>query len=440
MTDLDRIIARNLLDAPGSIIFVKDLLGRFVRVSIDCARVNGRTQEEMAGLTDFDLTDHAHATELLADEQRIIATGVPLIDKEEADRLHDEPGTWVETSKFPLRDASGTIIGTFGYTRDVTRWEQAERLLARMAEDFSQANAHLVEVEAQLSAVLNGSMDAIARYDRDLRYQYLNPAGERWRGATLAELIGRTDRESGMPASVLVVLESALRSVLESEEPRDVEFAAQASPNGEESWFHLSLSPDKEATGAVVGVLTSLRDITEIKRAEQVLARQAMHDPLTGLANRYLLMDRLAKALMRLQRDPGRLALFFIDLDRFKDVNDTYGHETGDRVLVEAARRLEMVARREDTVARLGGDEYIVLCDQVASADVHSLAERIVATLAEPFHDGTVAFPMSASVGAMVTDDPRAGAAELLHNADSAMYRAKVAGRNRYEVFDVRSA
>ncbi len=166
LVDVDETIClRNILDTPGTILYFKDRQGRFTTVSIDCARLYGRTQNEMIGLTDFDLTDHAHALELLADEQRIMDTGEPLIDKEEVDRLVDQAGTWVESSKFPLRGADGTIIGTFGYSRDVSRWELAERQLTQTAADLADSHAHLTQVEAQLRAVLNGSRDAIALYD-----------------------------------------------------------------------------------------------------------------------------------------------------------------------------------------------------------------------------------------------------------------------------------
>ncbi len=432
--DFDEICVRNLLDTPGTILFFKDAESRFLRASVDCAEINGRTQQEMVGLTDFDLTDRDHASELFDDEQRIIATGQSLIDKEEAGRLVDRPGTWVETSKFPLRDADGTIIGTFGYSRDVSRWELAERELERMAEAYEAAHEQQVLVEAQLRAVLNGSMDAIAKYDRELRYQYVNPAGERFKGASLDALVGRTDRETGMPEAWVDTYETAMRGVLETGHSDDIEFSGIEAPSGEPSWFHLRLSPDREASGGIVGVLVSIRDVTGLKRAEQAQAHLALHDPLTGLANRSLLMDRIGKALIRLERTPGLLAVFFIDLDRFKDVNDSYGHEVGDRVLVDVARRLELIARRDDTVARLGGDEYIVLCERVTLVDVEAIAGRIVAALTEPFGDEGASFQRSASVGVMVTDDPCASASSLLHGADSAMYRAKMAGRNRFEV------
>ncbi|WP_166787261.1 MULTISPECIES: bifunctional diguanylate cyclase/phosphodiesterase [unclassified Cryobacterium] len=434
--DLGEFWTRNLLEAPGAIVFFKDLQGRFIRVSPACAALTGRTPEELVGLTDFDLTDRAHALELLADEQRIIATGEPLIDKAEVDRLVDRPGTWVETSKFPLRDATGTIVGTFGASRDVTRQGRAEQEVARMAKAAADEHARLIVAEAQLRAVLNGSTDAIVKYDGDLRYRYVNPAGERARATTLEQLIGRTDRETGMDQGLLAMWEPALRAVLQTGEPDEIEFSARDLQGGEK-WFHTTLSPDRDTTGALVGVLTSMRDITEIKRAEQALAHHAMHDSLTGLANRHLLTDRLGQALVRMERAGNRLAVFFVDLDRFKDVNDTYGHEVGDSVLIEVARRLERAGRRTDTIARLGGDEFIVLCEQVPTADdVEQVADRIVHAMAEPFEVGTLTLRLSASVGAVVTDDPGTDASSLLRNADSAMYRAKEGGRNRFEIFD----
>ncbi|WP_158274558.1 bifunctional diguanylate cyclase/phosphodiesterase [Cellulomonas sp. WB94] len=437
---VDLICAHNLLDSPWAIIYFKDLESRFIKVSVDCARVNDMTQGEMIGLTDFDLTDYANASALLADEQRIIATGVPMIDKEEVDRFVDQPGTWVETSKFPLRDADGSIIGTFGISRDVTRREFAEQQSIWMAEEAAEAHAAVARAEAQLRAVLDGSTDAIAKYDEGLRYQYINPAGERLRGLSLAELEGRTDRQTGMAESSLWIWEAALNRVLGTGEPNDVEFSSPDAPDESSVWFHVSLSPDRDDTGAVVGVFSSTRDITDLKRAEHALAHQAMHDSLTGLANRYLLTDRLSHALERKERSSASVALFFIDLDHFKDVNDAYGHEVGDRVLVDVARRLEHVARRGDTVARLGGDEFILLLDdEMTDDDVPEIAERIVAAFARPFSDGAVTFQLSASVGAAIAEDPTIGASGLLQRADSAMYRAKVAGRSRFEVFDPRT-
>ncbi len=282
--------------------------------------------------------------------------------------------------------------------------------------------------------VLDGSLDAIARYDAQLRYRYVNPAGLRFKGASLEDLVGRTDRETGMRESWLAEYEPALRRVLETGVTDALEFAGPDIADRQGTWFHVSLSPDRDVAGEVVGVLVSMRDISVLKRAERVLQHQAMHDPLTGLANRLLLMDRLDEALVRLDRHPGRLGLFFVDVDRFKDVNDGHGHEVGDRVLVEVASRLRSASRQEDTVARLGGDEYVVMCSLTGSDDPGQVAQRIVRSMSEPYRLGALTIPLSVSVGAVATDDPRAGAAALLQAADTAMYRAKLDGRNRFEV------
>jgi len=414
---IDEICLRNLLQTPAGIFFFKDLEGRFLKVSADCARLTNRTPDEMVGLTDRDLTDPVHAAELHDDEQAVIRTGLPLIDKEEADRLANQPGTWVETSKFPLRHEDGTIIGTFGYSRDVTRWELAERRLA--------------SVESELRALLDASTDAIARYDRELRYEFINRAGEAARRASLADVLGRTDEEVGGDAAIPTSHLAVLQRVVDTAIHEEVELSFIR--DGVERWFHISVSPVVGADGSVDGVLASMRDISELKRAQRALTLQALHDPLTGLANRYRLMDRLGEAIVRLDRRPGLLALLFIDVDQLKEVNDTHGHEVGDRVLVDVARRLESVARREDTVARLGGDEFVLLCDH-ATFDISALADRVVRALAEPYVDGDLTFPLSASVGAVVTDNADANPLELLQVADTAMYRAKAGGRNRFEI------
>ncbi|WP_149203195.1 EAL domain-containing protein [Actinotalea subterranea] len=436
---LDHIWTSNLLDSSREVIYFKDLESRFIRVSLGCAELHRTTQDALLGLSDFDLFDEKHASAAYADEQQIIATGEPMLNKQERERWVDRPDTFVSSSKFPLRAPDGSIIGTFGISRDVTSLVQNEQEMARLADMTVEANAELSRVESQLRAVLDGSTDAIARYDHELRYQYMNPAGERSRGTSLAELLGRTDRETGMAEASLEIWEPALRRVLETGEPDEVEFSVPDGADGEETWFHTTISPDRDTTGDVVGVLTSTRDITEVKRAEQALAHQAMHDSVTGLANRYLLTDRLAQALVRMERYPARIALFFIDLDYFKDVNDTYGHDVGDRVLADVARRLEGVARKQDTVARLGGDEFVVLCDRVLTdEDASDIADRIVHALGQPLVEGKLHLRLSGSVGAVITDDPTSDPGELIRSADAAMYKAKQGGRNRFQVFDPR--
>jgi diguanylate cyclase (GGDEF)-like protein/PAS domain S-box-containing protein len=177
------------------------------------------------------------------------------------------------------------------------------------------------------------------------------------------------------------------------------------------------------------------RDITD----RQQLEREALHDPLTKLPNRVLLMDRARQALARLHRGRSPVALLFIDLDRFKAVNDTLGHAVGDELLILVARRLVEVLRDSDTVARLGGDEFVILAEDLdGDAEAIAVAERVLHALEESFQVGEAEISMRASVGVAVAHDPSADAEELLREADMAMYRAKDAGGHDLELFDER--
>jgi diguanylate cyclase (GGDEF)-like protein/PAS domain S-box-containing protein len=194
-----------------------------------------------------------------------------------------------------------------------------------------------------------------------------------------------------------------------------------------------------EADAALCEVMgqigTQLGRVVERERSAERLTHHALHDPLTGLPNRTLLLDRLEVALA--QRERGRIAVVFVDLDHFKLVNDSLGHAAGDRLLCAAATRLRAVVRPGDTVARLGGDEFVVLAESIGdSRDAEGLAERIAGALGEPFDVGGEEVFATASIGITLSDGPDCTPHTLLRDADAAMYRAKEDGRARYEVFD----
>jgi diguanylate cyclase (GGDEF)-like protein/PAS domain S-box-containing protein len=176
----------------------------------------------------------------------------------------------------------------------------------------------------------------------------------------------------------------------------------------------------------------------ERTRVDAALAHRATHDPLTGLPNRTLFLDRLEHALSRRDRTSGQLAVLFLDLDRFKLVNDGLGHAAGDRLLVAAGARLRGLLRPSDTLARFGGDEFTILCEDIGDADeAVAVAERIINGMEAPLPIGSTEVAMRASIGiALACADADADAERLLRDADAAMYRAKEHGRNRVEVFD----
>jgi diguanylate cyclase (GGDEF)-like protein len=201
---------------------------------------------------------------------------------------------------------------------------------------------------------------------------------------------------------------------------------------------HQSVSADLDERGAIRQIAFVGRDVTDRRKREVDLAHQATHDPLTDLPNRALLLQLIEHALNRATRDDALVALLFLDLDRFKAVNDNLGHDAGDELLVEVARRIDAVLRPSDTVARLGGDEFVVLCEDVR--DEHqavAITQRITGAIERaPFTVGGASLEVSASVGIALSGHVDAHPESLLRDADAAMYRAKDRGRARHELFD----
>ena len=182
-----------------------------------------------------------------------------------------------------------------------------------------------------------------------------------------------------------------------------------------------------------------LIDITDRKRLESKLIHDALHDPLTGLANRVLLRDHLERALARMARSPGMVALLFVDLDDFKRVNDSYGHAAGDQILAHVAERLLGAVRAEDVVGRQSGDEFAVLLGGVTNAEeAIASAERILRELRRPIQLGAHSIVAGGSIGIALASDPEATAEELLTQADAAMYAAKAAGKSCHAVYEER--
>jgi diguanylate cyclase (GGDEF)-like protein/PAS domain S-box-containing protein len=210
---------------------------------------------------------------------------------------------------------------------------------------------------------------------------------------------------------------------------------------GGDRWFELSVAR-KPGDGAEGGVVVLARDVSQRKRAEAEIERLAFHDVLTGLPNRRLLLDRLAMAIAGAVRHGQLGALLFIDLDNFKDLNDTLGHDHGDQLLQQVAQRLRMVLREADTVARLGGDEFVVMLEGLhpdpgaAAVEVEQVGRKVVSALNEPYTLRGRVHNSTPSVGVALFGQPGDTVDELLKRADLAMYRAKTEGRNTLRFYD----
>ncbi len=207
--------------------------------------------------------------------------------------------------------------------------------------------------------------------------------------------------------------------------------------DGTPFWNELYIAPVRDEKGRIVNFIGVQKDVTERKVLEEKLAHQAFHDPLTDLPNRSLFLDRVDHALKRAERRGDRVAVLFMDLDNFKVVNDSLGHEVGDELLIAVAGRLRSCLRPADTAARLGGDEFVVLLEDVEDPeDATRVAVRVGEAIRAPFRAGRHDLFVTTSVGVALGEGDGESAGDLLRNADLAMYRAKDGGKNSYAIFE----
>ncbi|HED14410.1 MAG TPA: EAL domain-containing protein, partial [Gammaproteobacteria bacterium] len=312
-----------------------------------------------------------------------------------------------------------------------------------LAKAFNQMTENLVEdinerrqAEEKIQSLLKSAPDAIVIVEQNGDICLANLQVERLFGYSSTELPGK-------PVGILVpdqylrLQESSSGMSSTDQDPetwtKDREFYG-VRRDGTEFPIEISLAPIKTNAGLLTTIV--IRDITEHKQAEARLVQQANYDTLTGLPNRLLAADRLSQALAHAHRKELKVAVIFLDIDRFKNVNDTLGHSVGDRLLTEVASRLSESVNEDDTVARLGGDEFLIILTELrtlASAEI--VADRILEALSQPFKLDERELFTSASIGITGypedSDDPDV----LLRNADSAMYQAKDAGRNTFRFF-----
>nr|WP_231126315.1 PAS domain S-box protein [Motilibacter aurantiacus] len=319
-------------------------------------------------------------------------------------------------------DDGPAVIATI---RDVTENRALQRQLHASEEQFRQAFA-----DAPTGMVLTG----LEEHNRG-RIIHVNRTVCTLLGRSAEELIGCDSsavlHPDDVPASEVVVQDLARGLTAEWNAERRL-----CHSSGAAVWARLSTSVVHALDARPLYAITQVEDVTARRAAEQRLAYQAMHDALTGLPNRLLLLDHLQSALARSARHGGHVAVLYLDLDNFKDVNDALGHAAGDELLVEFSRRLTACLRDSDTAARLGGDEFVVVCEDLAGPEEASgIASRVEEALDVdvPVRDHPVR--VTASIGIAVSSGHETGA-DLLREADTAMYRAKRAGRGTFALAD----
>jgi diguanylate cyclase (GGDEF)-like protein/PAS domain S-box-containing protein len=339
-------------------------------------------------------------------------------------RLLTNPGgeRWVDLTVAPLTSHGQAAAMITAY--DVTE--------SKLAHDMVRAS------ERRLRDMLENVKLAALTLDTEGAVTYCNDYLLELLGCSMEELVGSAWFRRWVPAEQCERLEATFTGNLAAgtAAPHDeYEIVTRDGDRRLVSWSHTVL---RGLHGEVVGTASIGADITERKRVEERLAHEALHDSLTGLPNRALFMDRLRSALARAQRrDDYRLAVMFLDLDRFKVVNDSLGHLQGDRLLIQVSRRLESCVRPGDTIARLGGDEFTILLEELEQpAEAGRAATRIRAELAAPFGLGGHEIFVTASVGIALGAARYVHPEDLLRDADTALHSAKAQGKTGQQVFD----
>jgi diguanylate cyclase (GGDEF)-like protein/PAS domain S-box-containing protein len=305
--------------------------------------------------------------------------------------------------------------------------------------DRKKAEEALRQAHERFRSAFENAPIGMAMTDLEGRIVRANPA--------MARIVGRSpDDLSGMSVHALThpddrdaSMAEMRRLVADASDGYRIE-KRYCHADGHAVWVSVSVSCVRDEDGTPSYLIGQVEDVTERRALRERLAYAAIHDPLTSLPNRVLFMDRLETSLSRANRHGRLVAVLFVDLDRFKLVNDGMGHAAGDALLETVAQRLAQVMRPSDTVARFGGDEFVVLCDEIADEAVAvAMAERLTDVLRPPvvLADGEIF--VSASVGVALSGGDKDSAASLLRDADTAMYMAKERGRARIEVFDPKS-
>ncbi len=421
-----------LAAASGMSIIGTDPLGQITVFNTGAQKMLGYTEEEMLGRSPIVLHDPAELA------SRAAELGVEAdfrLFTRDARSEQPESRQWtyltssgrrlqVELTVTAMTAPDGSLSGYIGVASDVTSQRQAELALReseqrfRLAFDAASVGMCMVSLHPATAGQLMRANQAMCDFT----------------GYTEAELLTLDVVGLSIPEDAAAT-SAALQAMVRGDVTQVQRETLYRHADGSHLWGLLSTSTVTPADGSAPYAISLVEDITARKRAEAALTHQALHDGLTGLANRTLLLDRLEHALLASARTQREIGVVYLDLDGFKQVNDGAGHAAGDELLVQVADRLRNSVRPSDTVGRLGGDEFAIICADVTGNALTAVADRVLKALREPFLLPSGTFTISASIG-LATGDSQTTGEQLLATADAAMYTAKRAGRDRVTVTD----
>ncbi len=405
---------RALLDNFPFIVWLKDAESRYMAVNQVFADQLNVNIDDVIGRTDLDIFSRDLAEKYRLDDQQVMNSGL----QKNVEEIIEQVGGrfWVETYKAPLLDEQKQVLGTVGFARNISERKQTEEALKLAALVFDNSSEAMLVTDAN-NIILN-----------------VNTAFMRMTGYSREEVIGKDPKILGSGEQSPAFYQAMWQSINATGSWHGELINKRKS--GETYIEEIVINTIFDDHGQPQRRVALFSDITHRKQTEEQIWQQANFDPLTGLPNRSLLRERMELEIKKAQRAKQRFAVLFIDLDRFKEVNDTLGHEMGDELLQQAAQRLLACVRNTDTVARLGGDEFTIILGELDTVDSpERVVKQLVEQLSLPFTLQHEQVYVSASIGVTLFPDDAQTLSQLLKNADQAMYAAKNSGRNCYSFY-----
>ena len=411
---------RNILEEMEDAYYEVDLAGRFTFVNDSTCRHTGYTTDELLGMNYRNITFKDDIKAIFEAFNHVYRTAEP--NKGFSHRMVSKDGSVrsVEAAISLRKNKNGETVGFRCVSRDVTDRKLLEEELAHSEERYR--------------TILEQMQDGYYEVDLSGNFTFANEATCRTLGIPLAKLIG-TSYHGLVPEEERATVIDTFNRVRETGVPNSAFAHRVVLSTGAVAFAEVSISPLRDKQGKTIGFRCVGRDVTERKQMEQLLANMATHDFLTELPNRVLLIDRFEIALAQAQRREHKLAVMSLDLDRFKEVNDTMGHNAGDEVLKHVALKLVSMVRSSDTVARLGGDEFLLLLQEIHDLqDATTIADKILHSFKEPFVIERKPFCLSASIGIALCPDDGSDLETLMKKSDASMYYSKRRGGCQYRV------
>ena len=406
------------LNQTTDLVYFKDLQGRLVFCSQTFAELAGYMDwHDMIGQSEQALNLPEGIMQLQAGDNEVLQLAEPDLNLMLCLQI-GQASRWLMTNKWPLFNNQQQLVGVFAMSRDISEMKQAEASLKLAASVFVHAREGIIITDPNGDIVdVNDSFTRITGYNRK-------------------EVLGRNPRILKSGRQSREFYQDLWHALIEKghwygemwNRRKDGEVFAQMT----------TISAVRNEAGEVEHYVGLHTDITNLKEHQKQLEHIAHYDVLTNLPNRALLADRLQQAMLQTERRESVLAVVFLDLDGFKIVNDTYGHEVGDQLLIQLSQKMKQALRKSDTLARIGGDEFVVvLTDLEQASDCEPLLHRLLEATSSPVMISDNMLQVSASIGVTLYPSDAVEAEQLIRHADLAMYQAKQSGKNRYHYFDV---